>query len=255
MKTSRWTAAFFVGAAILCGCKPAKPAHGLVLLLAVGSSNQVSEISSNDLKRVAEMVGRRVDALGYPVWMKREGSNSFSITVPLSAAKETEALKSIMNKAGLLEFFFVHEESPRLVAEGLTPVGYRLMKETRLRADGSREVIPMLVEKRAVTEPSGRNIKRADVGRGSMNDPRITFQFDEPGTAAFAKLTSDNIGRQLAIVVDGELFSAPFLRSAITEGTAQISGGNLSAKEAQGLTILMRFPLEVPVQIVEERTY
>ena len=66
--------------------------------------------------------------------------------------------------------------------------------------------------------------------RGNMNDPQISFRFDGEGAAAFAKVTSENIGRQLAIILDGELNSAPVIKSAITEGSGVISGGSIGEK-------------------------
>jgi preprotein translocase subunit SecD len=91
--------------------------------------------------------------------------------------------------------------------------------------------------------------------RGPINDPQVAFQLDDAGRAAFAKVTGENIGRQLAIVFDGELYSAPKIQTPITEGNGVISGGSMTDQEVRELALLLESPLDVPMQVIEERTF
>lgn len=77
-------------------------------------------------------------------------------------------------------------------------------------------------------------LQSANVGTDSFGHPIIEIRFSKSGTARFADVTRENIGRQLGIVIDGTLYSAPSIRSAITGGKAQISG-SFSRAEAQEL--------------------
>jgi SecD/SecF fusion protein len=101
---------------------------------------------------------------------------------------------------------------------------------------------------------SGRNIRSAYVTRDRMNRPEIGFQFDDEGKKAFADLTATNIGRQLAILVDGEVYSAPVIRSEIRNGSGVIAG-NFTDKDAFELAVLLQNPLEVPIKLIEEKSF
>ena len=86
-----------------------------------------------------------------------------------------------------------------------------------------------------------------------MNEPKIAFKLDSEGASAFAKITQENVGKQMAILLDGELYSAPVIRTPILDGSGEISGGNMTEKEAFDLANVLQNPLEAPVQIIEER--
>jgi protein-export membrane protein SecD len=82
----------------------------------------------------------------------------------------------------------------------------------------------------------------------------VRFNLDRLGAQKFGKITSENVGRRLAIVLDNSVISAPNIREAITGGTGTISGG-FSFQEATDLALLLRSgALPAPINIVEERT-
>jgi SecD/SecF fusion protein len=238
---------------IFCGCKP-RIDHGVEFLVAVGS-NQVAQITSNDVRRTADILAKRVDKLGCRALVEPAADNRIRVKVDPRSKQELASVRRVLSRSGFLEFRLAHPESAQLANEGIIPAGYTMMKEMRTDASGQKQTIPFIVSKQRVQGLSGRNINRTSVARGNANDPQVTFCFDAEGTAAFAKITTDNVGRQLAIVLDGELYSAPMIRSAITEGSGQISGGNMSMAEALDLAVLLQFPLEVTVQILEEHTF
>jgi SecD/SecF fusion protein len=81
----------------------------------------------------------------------------------------------------------------------------------------------------------------------------VALSFDREGAVIFGRVTAANVGRQLAIVLDGELYSAPVIQDAITGGRAQITG-NFSLPEAQELANVLENPLEAPVKVMETRS-
>jgi len=86
--------------------------------------------------------------------------------------------------------------------------------------------------------------------RDSMGQPQIYFQLNPAGTIAFAELTRTNVDHRLAIVLDGELSSAPVIKAPMETGLCEISG-SFTDTEARALANLMGDPLPVPVTLVE----
>ncbi|NQV45568.1 MAG: protein translocase subunit SecD, partial [Rhodospirillales bacterium] len=86
------------------------------------------------------------------------------------------------------------------------------------------------------------------------NQPVVTFRFDTRGAKKFGDVTSKNVNRPFAIVLDGKVISAPVIREPILGGTGQISGG-YSVQGAQDLALLLRAgALPAPLSILEERS-
>ena len=85
-------------------------------------------------------------------------------------------------------------------------------------------------------------------------EPDVNFRFNLRGGQRFGQVTSENVGRLFAIVLDGKVISAPLIRSPITGGTGQITG-NFTVDEADSLAILLRAgALPAKLTVVEERT-
>lgn len=101
---------------------------------------------------------------------------------------------------------------------------------------------------------SGSDLKdaRAQISQG--NQAVVGLEFNSEGGEKFAELTAKNIGKQIAIVLDGEVLTAPVVQEAITGGRAQISGSR-SIEDAERLAILLRSgSLPVKIEILENRT-
>jgi len=101
----------------------------------------------------------------------------------------------------------------------------------------------------------GQHISDAQLGFNSDNgQPVVNFKLDSSGASQFGEMTRANIGRPLAVVLDGKVITAPVIRSAIAGGSGEISGGFTSA-EASNLALLLRGgALPVPLKVLEERT-
>ena len=219
---------------------------------------QTGKLATNSSMKVAvdnavEVLRKRVDKFGVaePL-IQPVGENRILIQMPGLSEVDMARVRTNIQKAAFLEFRMVHEDSAKLLQEGIIPPGYVVLKEVRNMPDGTKAAVPFIVSKERVPGLGGKNIKNAGVLRGNMNDPQISFRFDGEGAAAFAKVTSENIGRQLAIILDGELNSAPVIKSAITEGSGVISGGSIGEKEAFDLAAILQNPLEAPVTVISE---
>ena len=146
------------------------------------------------------------------------------------------------------------------VASFGAPRGCELLLERKKL--GGREVFsPHFVEKR--TQLTGDTLKRASVDYHAMGQAVVNLEFNGQGAHKFAVVTGDyapggaknpgQVGRQMAIVLDGTLYSAPVIREAIHGGRAEISG-NFTPSEAMFLAnILKAGSLPAPVNIVERR--
>jgi protein-export membrane protein SecD len=242
-----------LGLFLICGCQRGVK-HGVEFVLVVGT-NHPAEISSNETARVVKVLARRMDKLGYPSEVKAKGENLVSVKLPFAAVESMSKRRTLLTKSGALEVRLVHEENARLLREGIVPGDHRLMHLAQLGTSGRTEPVSFIVSKEPVPGVSGANIARAAMVRGPINDAQVAFELNDAGRVAFAKVTGENIGRQLAIVFDGELCSAPKIQTPITEGRGIISGGSMTDQEVRELALLLESPLHVPLQVVEERTF
>jgi SecD/SecF fusion protein len=175
-----------------------------------------------------------------------QGDERILIQMPGVTEEEVNEVRTQIEKVAKLEFRMVHPNSAselaRLKAENTISVdhvelpvtdspGQTLLVKSRPDLDGK-----YVTRAFAMLEPSGW---------------AVNLNFDSKGADLFAKLTAANVGRQLAIVIDGEVFSAPNLREAIYGGSASISGSFKEA-EARALASVLENPLENPMDIVSE---
>jgi SecD/SecF fusion protein len=202
------------------------------------------------VSQAAEVLRRRVDRLGVaePV-IQPEGADHILIQLPgLSQANQDEAKENI-KKAAYLEFRMVNPDSDQLVKEGTLEPGYQLMTMKVKNPDGTFRVETLEVQKKLANGLSGKYIKRAFPSRDPVsNEPVIEFSFDSVGAEKFADLTENNKGQRLAIVLDGNLYTAPVIKDRIA-GSGTISGGSMDFDEAVNIANVLENPLETPVTI------
>ena len=192
--------------------------------------------SSQD--QAIEIVRRRVDEVGTnePNILKR-GNNR--ILVELPGLDDPLRVKSLLGKTANLTFRFVTQnEEDRFGVEKLE------------FEDETQEAI---VSKRIII--SGENLLDAQPKMDSQNNQTVvSFTLDRVGAKRFGRATSTGIGKQLAIVLDGKIISAPVVRDTIASGAGQISGG-FTFQSATDLALLLRSgALPAPLEIIEERT-
>jgi SecD/SecF fusion protein len=229
---------------------------GTSFLLQMDTSKIDQTGRANALRQATEIIRKRVDKFGVaePV-IQPVGGDRILVQMPgLDEAKRLEARRTI-ERTAYLEFRLVHERNEELVAQMATdprfvpPVGYQRLVHKETREGRSREQIYFV---KVRPELTGKHVERAYVQYDEVGRPYVALSFDPEGAKIFARVTGANVGRQLAIILDGELYSAPVIQEAITGGRASITG-RFTLSEAQQLANVLENPLEAPVQIVEER--
>jgi preprotein translocase subunit SecD len=104
------------------------------------------------------------------------------------------------------------------------------------------------------TYVTGKSLQDAKTSFDNLGRPVVTLEFDKEGARQFEEATATNVGRRIAIVLDGKVISAPVVQERISGGNAQISG-SFTTDEAQRLAIMLRAgALPVPVEILENRS-
>ena len=197
----------------------------------------IIEIKNSTLSQSLEIVRRRIDEVGTndPTILKR-GNNR--ILVELPGLSNPNRVKDLLGKTANLTFRFISDE------EG------EFGNETIFFENQDRSA---KVNKRVIL--NGDNLINAQPSFDNRNNETIvTFTLDRIGTKKFAKATQRYVGRQLAIILDNKIISAPQIREPIIGGNGQITG-NFTFQSATDLALLLRSgALPAPLEIVEERT-
>jgi preprotein translocase subunit SecD len=228
------------------------PGHGISFILEVEPAK--TESATNDLGLLKAPVLKRSDQIGLKIFWELISETQVRVAVAAGSSGEGERLRRALFRPGRLEFRLVHEDSDRMIAVGELPPGYELLQHEEGRASGGRRTERVIIKKKSEAGLSGNLIKEAMVTRGSLGEPEIHFTLQPEAAAAFAKVTGDNAGRRLAIVVDGELCSAPRINEPIKTGTGMITGG-FDAREALEIAGALDCPLPFAVKVVELRGY
>ncbi len=218
---------------------------GMNLLLKVETEKLEKNAQSDAVARAIEIIRNRIDGMGVgETVIQREGENEILIQIP--GIKNREAAIAMVDTVAQLEFHLVNDNPQDLKSalDGNVPSG-NILKKTK-----ESGAAILLEEKASMT---GERIADARVDFEQMGAPYIKLKFNSQGAKEFGLLTQKNIGRQLAIVLDGEVLSAPTIRDAIY-GDAQITG-TYKFEEASVLALALRSgSLPAPMHIEEERT-
>ena len=192
-------------------------------------------INNSALKQSIEIVRRRIDDVGTkePTILQRGEKR---ILVELPGLKDPERIKKLLGKTAKLNFRLVSDNSEFGVDSLISETGETLEISKRIVMSGDN-----LID----AQPSIQN---------QRNEPTVSFTLDRVGAQKFGRATTDNVGKRLAIVLDGKIISAPNINEPITSGSGMISG-NFSFQEATDLALLLRSgALPTPLNVVEERT-
>ena len=195
------------------------------------------EIKNSVLDLSLEIVRRRIDEVGTkePTIIRRGNDR---ILIELPGLDDPNRIKNLLGKTANLTF--------RLVSEVEDDFGSELL----FFEDGKTQ---LKVSKRVVM--SGDNLTNARPTFDNRNNETIvSFTLDRVGAKRFGRVTADNVGRKLAIILDNKIISAPEIREPILGGNGQISG-NFTFQSATDFALLLRSgALPAPLNIIEERT-
>ncbi|MGB0507302.1 MAG: protein translocase subunit SecD [Pikeienuella sp.] len=204
----------------------------------------IRAITTSTMAQSIEIVRRRIDEAGTrEPTIQRQGERRILIQVPgLGSAEE---LLALLGKTAKLSFHLV-EGRTRNLDRNPGP-GLRVFPDAEDAAQG------YIVQRRALV--SGESLEDAQAGfDGQTGEPVVNFRFDGVGARKFGRVTAENVGTAFAVVLDGEVITAPVIRTAILGGSGQISG-SFTVESAQRLAILLRAgALPAEITVLEQRT-
>ncbi|MEA3560480.1 MAG: protein translocase subunit SecD [Candidatus Omnitrophota bacterium] len=219
---------------------------GMHLVLEVDTANLSEKAKTGAIDRALEVIRNRVDQFGVSEpSIQKQGVDQ--IIVQLPGITERERAIDLIGKTALLELKLVLDDPQKLkdALAGNVSEGYELKY---------MDSEPLLLQKQVSL--SGDSLVDALVkfDQTGFNQPVVGFQLDRKGGRKFARLTEQNIGRRLAILLDGVVQSAPVIKEKIPHREGVISG-RFTQDEASDLAIALRAgALPAPIKIVEERT-
>jgi len=211
-------------------------------------------ITQDLLDQAVEVIRKRVDQYGVsePV-ISPQGTDRILVQIAGLDTQQIEEAKSQLQRVAKLEFGIVGEGGPARVAriqagEEIMPPAYVL--KTEKPAKDSKEETQILVTRRPAL--TGEHVTRA-FAFFDQQGYGVSLELDPEGAKIFDEVASQHKGDRMAIILDGEVLSAPTLQSDFYGGRAQITG-HFSDKEARDLASALENPLRVPVQIEETRS-
>ena len=223
---------------------------GMQLLLQVELDKVPEEAREDATERVVEIIRNRIDEFGVsePV-ISQQGNNQ--VVVQLPGVTDRKRAKEVIGRTAHLEFRMASDNEDLISkAEGGEVLPDFELKEMKQSVGLGTQSI--LLNKEAVL--TGDRLTNASVGFDQYGQAIVQLQFDKEGGKIFDSVTFQNIGKQLAIVLDGVVHSAPVIRDRIPNGQAQISGSFTPAEAGDLALVLRAGALPAPVTVIEERT-
>jgi SecD/SecF fusion protein len=214
------------------------------------------DVRKQELEKAIEIIHQRIDTLGVSEPIIRPiGQNRIEVQLANISTKDNPDIVDVLKKPARLEFRLVNmEKRPENTPPDEVPPDCEemILEDER----GGRMIEQRYFVKRR-PEMTGKAVKRAGVQTGQFGEPSISLQFTSEGGEQFAEVT----GRiaeasrggppgQLAIVLDGKLYSAPTVKEKISGGNASISG-RFTDREAFELANVLNNPLDLPLRVVE----
>ncbi len=199
-----------------------------------------------------ETIRNRIDQFGVsePL-IQQQGVDEILIQLP--GVDDPDRAIELIGKTAVLEFKLVDEAVKTTVPEEI-PEDDEILYQRTFDDFSGVEIArtPYVVKKRAML--TGETLTDARVSIDQFNEPYVSIEFDSVGAQIFGEVTGKHVGERFAIVLDGNVYSAPVIREKIPGGRAQISGSFTSA-EANDLAIVLRAgALPAPVTILQNVT-
>ncbi|MCK9228665.1 MAG: protein translocase subunit SecD [Syntrophorhabdaceae bacterium] len=215
----------------------------------------LASIKDNAVNQALETIRNRIDQFGVsePVIIK-QGENQ--ILVQLPGVKDPQRALELIGKTAQLEFKLVDEAATASGGAGpISPDDEVLKIRSKNRETGVETTAPIVLKKQALL--TGELLTDARVqmgGRDIGSEISVSLEFNAEGARIFDKVTAENVGKRLAIVLDNTVYSAPQIRERISGGKASITGG-FTVEEAKDLAIVLRAgALPAPVKVAQNIT-
>lgn len=235
---------------------------GVYMVLAVRADAAALEEA---VRNASQVIETRCSYLGVYCKVEREGgAGSDRLRLRVSGAEDIARVKSVLLAEGKLELRpIVSPSSPQPLEN--YPTREAAVKaaggkhdvapyqEDAFAKGGSGEVFVLVEREPVVTGLDLRNAEAVSV-MGSESDYQINFTLRPEGAVRFGAWTGANSGRYLAVMLNGEVRSAPYIKGQITD-TGQISG-NFNRQQAEDIALTLRSGnMPAPIEVLEEGTY
>ncbi|HSN68160.1 MAG TPA: hypothetical protein VLV48_02880, partial [Thermoanaerobaculia bacterium] len=202
-------------------------------------------LADSTVQQAIETIRNRVDALGVtePIIARQGGVRGNRIVIQLPGVDDPQRVKEIIRTTAQLQFRLVEGPSfsdAQAVFNNLSP---ELREQVDILPTDSRDEFGRVTGRqfmavRKAAPVTGRDLKTARVQKGQLGEPTIGFSLTPEGGQKFKDLTSANINRQLAIVLDNKVESAPVINSAIED--QGVIEGSFTPTEASDLALVLR---------------
>ena len=220
--------------------------------------NVVVQLREDTVNQALTTIERRVNELGVAEPIVARHSAADQILVQLPGVTDVNRAKEIIRSTALLELKaveqgpFSDELAARTALGGTLPPDMQILPGTIEGAPGQASSAGYYVVRR-VPAVTGRDLRNARPTLDENNRPAVSFSLNNEGARKFGLFTQNNIGRQLAIVMDGRVVSAPQIQSRIDD-EGRITG-NFTNQESQDLSLVLRSgALPASLSYLEERT-
>jgi SecD/SecF fusion protein len=210
------------------------------------------------LDQAISVLRKRLDTLGTrEISILPEGADRLKIQVPGLQGAEVGQTEKILSQVAKLEFQLVPQNSQEILAAAMGNGGklpyqyaldYEILPMVQKDAQG-KDIRSQIVVERKV-QMSGKHVTHAYATPEASGQWVVNLSFDSEGRQQFGDITTANVNRQLAIVLDREVKSAPNLNEPILTGSAVISGGTMTQAECVELASVLQNPLENPITML-----
>ena len=214
-------------------------------------ATEVKRLKEWAVTQALERTRRRIDKYGVaePAIYKQANDQ---IALQLPGIKNPQEAIAFIKTAGRLEFKLLNTSADyQKAVAGTVPTDSEVLYGEDVDESGKVVKRPYVVYKQTLL--TGDRLKEAKVGIDQYNKPAVSIAFDNEGAKIFDRVTGDNVGKQLAIVLDGVVHSAPRIQDRISGGNAQITG-SFTHDEAAKLAIVLRESLPAPMKIIQNVT-
>jgi preprotein translocase subunit SecD len=228
------------------------------LSLAMPEAEQ-DNIRESAVRQARQTIDNRINELGVAEQViQRQGLTGTRILVQLPGVEDPERVKDMLRTTAVLQWRLV-QAGPADTREALVDsLGGQLPPNTEILPSVPQDISGVeypgayyVVDLIPIVE--GRELKNARLSQDQMGLPAVGFSLDANATAKFANFTAQNIGRQLAVVLDGRIQTAPTIESRISgDGIIQ---GSYTMEEAEDLALVLRAgALPASIQYLEDRS-
>jgi preprotein translocase subunit SecD len=222
------------------------------LTITEGEQRRLADLA---VRQAVETIRNRVDQFGVAEpTITRQGQDRILIQLP--GVQDPERAKALIGRTARLEFRLLDERTS--VEDALTgrlPETSEVLYQRRVDPQTKTERrVPFVVEKRTLLTGAELNSAEVQADPNAPGNWQVGIEFNPVGARIFAEITEQNVGRHLAIILDGNVYSAPRINERIPGGRAVITG-QFTIEEARDLAIVLRAgALPAPVVVLEERT-